>query len=150
MGDLPSQLDSNVQIISGLHAQILNTQQALDAARQQKLYWESLLRGNESAQGRQRDGELEAASRQAIGKELLELRLRLGDLRSHYTDDHPDIVALKDKIATSEKMQKGIEDEDSPNRAGSKASSRPRNSRYKTLNGARIPSNPKWPCSRRA
>jgi polysaccharide chain length determinant protein (PEP-CTERM system associated) len=121
MGDLPSQLDSNVQIISGLHAQILNTQQALDAARQQKLYWESLLRGNESAQGRQRDGELEAASRQAIGKELLELRLRLGDLRSHYTDDHPDIVALKDKIATSEKMQKGIEDEDSPNRAGSNA-----------------------------
>jgi polysaccharide biosynthesis transport protein len=121
MGDLPSQLDGNVQIIAGLQAQMQNTQQALDAARQQMLYWESLLREYESTQRGPSGGDLAAASRQAVEKELLDLRLRLGDLRSHYTEHHPDIVALKDKIAKTANLQIGTEDEDSSDRAARNA-----------------------------
>ena len=50
LGDLPSQLESNVQILSGIQAQLQNTQQTLDAAKQQKLYLESLLQQYQSAQ----------------------------------------------------------------------------------------------------
>jgi succinoglycan biosynthesis transport protein ExoP len=136
MGELPSQLDSNVQIIAGIQAQLQNTQQALDAARQQKLYWESLLREYESAQRRPSGGDLAAASRQAVGKELLDLRLRLGDLRSHYTDDHPDIVALKDKIAQTAKLQNGAEDEGSTDRTASNAVTLAEAARENALLGA--------------
>jgi succinoglycan biosynthesis transport protein ExoP len=49
LGELPSQLESNVQILSGLQNQLQNTQRTLDAAKQQKLYLESLLQQYQSA-----------------------------------------------------------------------------------------------------
>jgi uncharacterized protein involved in exopolysaccharide biosynthesis len=51
MGDLPSQLESNVQILSGLQGQLETTERALDGAKQQKLYLESLQQQYQSAQG---------------------------------------------------------------------------------------------------
>jgi len=92
MGDLPSQLESNVQILSGLQGQLETTERALDGAKQQKLYLESLQQQYQSAQG-------------------TDLRLELSDLRSKYTDDYPDIVALKEKIAKSDDLKKQIEAE---------------------------------------
>src|SRR5580692_8497797 len=92
MGDLPSQLESNVKILSGLQSQLETTERSLDAARQQKLYLESLQQQYQTAQG-------------------TDLRLQLADLRAKYTDDYPDIVALKDKIATSDQLKKQIEAE---------------------------------------
>ena len=92
MGDLPSQLESNVQILSGLQNQLETTERALDGAKQQKLYLESLQQQYQSAQG-------------------TDLRLELSDLRSKYTDDYPDIVALKEKIAKSDELKKQIENE---------------------------------------
>src|SRR4029077_3353046 len=50
VGDLPGQLESNVQILTGLQAQLQNTQHALDASKQQKIYLESLLQQYQSAQ----------------------------------------------------------------------------------------------------
>src|SRR5882724_776828 len=49
-GDLPSQAETNVQILSGLQNQLIGTQRALDAAKQQKLYLESLQQQYETAQ----------------------------------------------------------------------------------------------------
>ena len=48
LGELPSQLESNVQILAGIQAQMQSAEQALDSARQQKLYMESLLRQYQS------------------------------------------------------------------------------------------------------
>src|SRR6202140_4626362 len=48
LGELPSQLESNVQILAGLQAQLQNIQHALDSAKQQKLYLESLLQQYQS------------------------------------------------------------------------------------------------------
>src|SRR6202022_1567114 len=41
-GNLPTQVQTNVQILSGLQSQLQSTQRALDGANQQKLYLESL------------------------------------------------------------------------------------------------------------
>ena len=50
LGELPSQLESNMQILAGLQSQLQGAQQTIDAARQQKLYLESLLQQYQSAQ----------------------------------------------------------------------------------------------------
>ena len=50
LGELPSQLESNMQILAGLQSQLQNAQQTLDAARQQKLYLESLMQQYQSVQ----------------------------------------------------------------------------------------------------
>ena len=51
-GDLPSQLESNIQILTGLQTQLDNNQRALDGAKQQKLYLESLLQQYQTVEGR--------------------------------------------------------------------------------------------------
>ncbi len=118
LGDLPSQLESNVQILAGIQSQLQNTHQALDSARQQKLYLESLLQQYRSVRtsSDSDNGGIASASETASStmspnrtfeKELMDLRLRLQDLQSHYTDVHPDVVALKDKIAKVEKLSAG-------------------------------------------
>jgi polysaccharide chain length determinant protein (PEP-CTERM system associated) len=108
LGELPSQLESNVQILAGLQNQLQNTQQTLDAAKQQKLYLESLLQQYQASLG---TGNSITTSTPTLEKELLDLHHRLRDLQSRYTDEHPDIIALKDMIAKTEKLEKQSEDE---------------------------------------
>jgi polysaccharide chain length determinant protein (PEP-CTERM system associated) len=98
-GELPSQLESNVQILAGIESQLANTQHALDAAKQQKIYLESLQQQYVSAQAG--DGTMNET--QTLSKDLRDLRHRLQNLSSLYTDGHPDIVALRDQIAKTEK-----------------------------------------------
>jgi polysaccharide chain length determinant protein (PEP-CTERM system associated) len=119
LGELPSQLESNVQILVGIQAQLLSTAQALDASRRQKLYMESLLQQNQSRasldSGSSATGDVTGDSTittsASADKDLPGLRLRLRDLQSRYTESHPDVVALKDKIAKAEKLKKSVEDE---------------------------------------
>ncbi len=105
VGDLPGQLQSNVQILAGLQAELASTQHALDTSKQQKIYLESLLQQYQSAQASM-GGDSDAISTQAIDKELQDLRMQLQNLRTRYTDGHPDIVALKDEIARTETLRK--------------------------------------------
>ena len=104
-GNLPGQLQSNVQILAGLQAQLASTQHALDTSKQQKIYLESLLQQYQSAQA-SLGGDSSVISTQALDKVLRDLRLQIQNLRTRYTDDHPDIVALKDEIAKTEALRK--------------------------------------------
>jgi polysaccharide biosynthesis transport protein len=110
-GDLPSQAETNVQILSGLQNQLQSTQRALDGARQQKLYLESLQQQYQTAQAKIGSEDSSTPSPQALSKELVDLRRQLADARSRLTEDHPDIMALKDKIARTEKLKKDLEAE---------------------------------------
>ena len=114
-GNLPGQLQSNVQILAGLQAQLASTQHALDTSKQQKIYLESLLQQYQSAQA-SLGGDSTVVSTQVLEKELQDLRLQMQTLRTRYTDDHPDIVALKDKIAKTEAQRKQNEVESASNR----------------------------------
>src|ERR1700733_5833428 len=96
LGELPSQLESNVQILAGLQSQLQNTQRTLDAAKQQKLYLESLLQQYQSAQAGLGTENSITTSTPTLEKELLDLHHRLRNLQSRYTDEYPDIIALKE------------------------------------------------------
>jgi succinoglycan biosynthesis transport protein ExoP len=122
-GNLPSELQSNVQILTGLQAQLDGYQRALDGAKQQKLYLESLLQQYQSVEANLGTGDASAPSPQTLDKELLDLREKLADAQSLYTDDHPDIVALKDKITEREKLKQTIENEKAASPEADKSSS---------------------------
>jgi len=107
-GDLPAQLETNVQILNGLQAQLDNNQRALDSAKQQKLYLESLVKQYQILHGG--SGGSEAPdSAEVLDRELLDLRARLAEARSRYTEDFPDVVALKQKIEETEELKEEIE-----------------------------------------
>lgn len=120
-GVSPSQMESNVQqILTGLQAQLQSSQQTLESARQHKLYLEALIQQGQSAQANAASGagavggapaDSAVALSRELDKELVDLRLRLQDLRQQYTDDYPDVMALKDKIAQREKLKKAVDEE---------------------------------------
>jgi len=120
VGNLPGQLQSNVQILAGLQAALASTQHALDSSKQQKIYLESLLQQYQSAQASM-GGDSNAISTQVLDKELQDLRLRLQNLRTRYHDGHPDIVALEDEIARTEALRKQNEAEIASNQQASKS-----------------------------
>jgi succinoglycan biosynthesis transport protein ExoP len=113
LGELPSQLESNVQILAGLQAQLQSTQRTLDAAKQQNLYLESLQQQYQSVQASIGSGNADSAGTSGLTfeKELLDMKLHLQDLQSMYTDRHPDIVTLKEKIAKAEERKKQAEND---------------------------------------
>jgi len=111
LGELPSQLESNVQILAGIQNQLQNTQHALDAAKEQKLYLESLLQQYHSVLSPSGDPDSSWTPVQVLDKELMDMRLRLRDLQSRYTDGYPDIIALKEKLAEVEELKKQAENE---------------------------------------
>jgi succinoglycan biosynthesis transport protein ExoP len=111
LGELPSQLESNMQILAGLQSQLQSAQQTMDAARQQKLYLESLLQQYQSVQASMGVGDSTAAPPHTLETELVAMRLKLQDLQSRYTAEHPDIIALKEKIAQAEQSKKQAETE---------------------------------------
>jgi len=101
VGELPSQTQSNLQILGGLQGQLQAEEDSLNRARQQNTYLESLL-----TQYRSLDGG--SAGLAAIDKELDRLKAQLADLSSHYTDKHPDVRKTKEQIARTEKMRERI------------------------------------------
>jgi succinoglycan biosynthesis transport protein ExoP len=108
-GDLPTQLGSNLQILSGLQSQLQNEEDALNVAKQQNVYLQSLLNQYRSLQKTSKTGEgAPVVGLPAINDELDKLKAQLADLSSHYTDRHPDVRKLKDQIARTEKMRDQI------------------------------------------
>ena len=110
-GDLPSEADTNAQILSGLQSQLQDSERALDGARQRKLYLESLQQEYQAAQAKMSTDNPSATSLQAINEELTALRQKLEDARSRLTEEHPDVIALKEKVAKTEKLKKELQAE---------------------------------------
>jgi succinoglycan biosynthesis transport protein ExoP len=108
LGELPGQLQSNLQILSGLQSQLGAQEDALNRAKQQSVYLESLIGQYRVVQGSSQGGEQGAVGLPALEQELGRLRSQLANLSSHYTDRHPDIRKLKDEIAKTEQMKQQI------------------------------------------
>jgi polysaccharide chain length determinant protein (PEP-CTERM system associated) len=104
LGQLPSQMQSNVQILSGMEGQLQSLEQALDRAQQQKLYLESLLEQYRST-GIPSDSGSPATTPAVLDTQIKNLELQLADARSHYTDNYPDVVALKEQIEKTKKLR---------------------------------------------
>ena len=104
-GELPSQQASNLQILSGLQAQLQSEQDALNNAKQQSVYYQALIGQYRTLGDASVTADGGPATLPAIDQQLETLRSRLADLRSHYTERHPDIQSLKDEIARTERMR---------------------------------------------
>jgi polysaccharide chain length determinant protein (PEP-CTERM system associated) len=108
-GALPSQQASNLQILGGLQGQLQNQQDALNTARQQRVYYQTLIEQykNLHASGRSVEG---AAPTEvtALDQQLAALRSQLTDLSSRYTDSYPDVVKVKAQIAKTLKQKEDL------------------------------------------
>jgi polysaccharide biosynthesis transport protein len=104
-GNLPTQVETNVQILSGLQTQLQSTQHAIDAANQQKLYLESLQQEYRTVLASLDNGNSTDASPDMLDKDLTDAREKLQEARLRYTEDHPDVAKLKDRVAKLEKLK---------------------------------------------
>jgi polysaccharide biosynthesis transport protein len=109
LGELPTQTQSNLQILTGLQSQVQANQDSLNRAKQQNTYLESLINQYRAMDSGSKSAETGGpAGLAAIDKELDQLKAQLADLTSHYTDKHPDVRKTKEQIARTEKMRERI------------------------------------------
>lgn len=103
LGELPTQTQSNLQILTGLQSQLQANQDSLNRAKQQNTYLESLINQYRAmGQGSKPGDPGSPAGLAEIDKQLDQLRTQLADLTSHYTDKHPDVRKTKEQIARLE------------------------------------------------
>jgi len=107
-GELPTQVGSNLQILAGLQSQLQTEEDALNTAKQQRVYLETLVGQYRSLQGTPKSSGSGPGGLPAVTEELEKLRAQLADLQSHYTDRHPDVRKLKQQIAETEKIRDQI------------------------------------------
>ena len=103
VGELPAQVGSNLQILAGLQSQLQTEEDALNTAKQQRVYLETLVNQYRSLQGTPKTANgTPTEGLPAIDAQLDKLRAQLADLSSHYTDRHPDVRKVKQQIADTE------------------------------------------------
>jgi polysaccharide chain length determinant protein (PEP-CTERM system associated) len=115
LGELPGQLQSNIEILRGLQSQLEAEQAAFNAAKERNAYLESLLGQYKALE---RPGKASGTGTgtamfglAAIDQELDRLRAQLADLSSRYTDEYPDVRKVKDQIAKTEREKQQMEDQ---------------------------------------
>ena len=123
LGELPTQLGSNLQILSGLQSQLQAQQDALNNTRQQHAYLETLLNQYRALQGPSKTPEGAPVTLASVNQQLDKLKTELGDLRTTYGDQHPEIRALKDKIARTEKIRDQLLADSKTNNGGAQPAS---------------------------
>ena len=110
LGELPEQLQTNIQILSGLQTRLQAATDALDQAHQQKLYLESLLNQYKTFRtqfaAKRDDSEVSPLT---LDEELDKLRAQLADLSARYTQKHPDVLRIKHQIAVEERLKQELE-----------------------------------------
>jgi succinoglycan biosynthesis transport protein ExoP len=104
-GELPSQEASNLQILSGLQAELQNEQDTLNTARQQQVYLQTLIEQYRADHTISRSPDGTPTGLPGIDLELDRLKSNLAELSSRYTDHYPEIESLKEQIAKTEKMR---------------------------------------------
>src|SRR3984957_15800013 len=106
LGEMPGQLASNLQILTGLQSQLQSEEDSLNSARQQHVYLQTLADQYRAmvSSPKTADGST-SVGLPALDQELDKLKAQLADLRLRYTDRHPDVRKVKDQIAQTEQMR---------------------------------------------
>lgn len=112
LGQLPEQMPGNIQMLGGFQRQLQEALAAVSRAAEQKIYLESLLnqyRYLRDAVQRKKDTSIQTPG--ALDEQLARLESELTVLEARYTDRHPDVRQLKNRIAETEELKKQIETE---------------------------------------
>jgi polysaccharide chain length determinant protein (PEP-CTERM system associated) len=94
-GKLPDEANSNLSMLTSLNTQMESTTQAIARMQEDKTYNELLLE-QQGGQVTTPGGKVKPL--QAGQVELQKLQAEEADLKTRYTDDYPDVVALHNKI----------------------------------------------------
>jgi len=108
VGEMPGQVASNLQILAGLQSQLQKELDALNTAKQQRIYLETLMNQYRTLQGSPKTADGALIGLPAVDQELGKLRAQLSELSSHYTDHHPDVRKVKEQIVKTEKIRDQI------------------------------------------
>jgi polysaccharide biosynthesis transport protein len=108
VGEMPGQLQSNLEILSGLQSQLQSEEDALNSAKQQHVYFQTLADQYHTLQGTAKSGGDTAVGLPALDQELEKLKAQLADLSSRYTDRHPDVRKVKEQIADLEQQRQQL------------------------------------------
>jgi polysaccharide biosynthesis transport protein len=108
VGEMPGQLQSNLQILSGLQSQFQSEEDALNAAKQQHVYLQTLADQYRTLQAPAKSDNGTAVGLPALDQELEKLQAQLADLSSRYTDRHPDVRKVKEQIADLERQRQQL------------------------------------------
>jgi len=103
VGDLPENEQNNLTLLMGLSPQLEAGTQALNQAREEKAFVESMLNQQVAAWESSQKGQNPETLEQQLAKEQEQLL----SLRARYTDEHPDVAKLKTDIA---ELQKRIQE----------------------------------------
>jgi polysaccharide chain length determinant protein (PEP-CTERM system associated) len=108
LGELPTQTQSNLQILTGLQNQIQANEDSLNRAKQQNTYLESLINQYRTTASGSKASDGGPSGLADIDKQLDQLKAQLADLTSHYTDKHPDVRKTREQIVRLEGRRERI------------------------------------------
>lgn len=107
IGALPDDQQANLSILTGLNSQLDAATQALSRAQQDKAFAETMLAQQVASQ---------SGENPSLQKELADMQNQLAVMQSKYTNDHPDVIRLKQNI--SDMKQKIAAGEQNPSPVG--------------------------------
>src|SRR6266404_5339913 len=94
LGSLPEEEQSNLNILTGMNAQLEANTQALSRAHQDKAFNESLIGQQEANWKASQTGQNPETAEQ----QLSALQEQLASLQARYTPQHPDVIKLRNQI----------------------------------------------------
>jgi polysaccharide chain length determinant protein (PEP-CTERM system associated) len=100
LGELPEEQEGNLAILSGLQSQFQNSVTALERAREQEAYLQSLLSSYQdlAAAGVPAAGSTVANPTDTMRAELTKLQDERAELLARYTEKYPDVVKIDQQI----------------------------------------------------
>jgi polysaccharide chain length determinant protein (PEP-CTERM system associated) len=105
MGELPEQLDSNLRILDNLQRQLSESEDRLRDEKNRLAILENEIKATKASLAT--GSAVPTESSEAVT--LLQLKNQLADLQASYTEQHPDVIRLKARIADMENKLKSGE-----------------------------------------
>jgi succinoglycan biosynthesis transport protein ExoP len=102
VGELPGQLNSNVQILGGLQTQLQAEGEALNASKQQRVYLETLVAQYHALRGPSKEPDAPKGGIAELDDQINKLKAELRNLSATYGEKHPEIRRVKNEIAKAE------------------------------------------------
>ena len=116
LGSLPDDEARNINVLQGLNTQLDAATQAISRAQQDKTFAESSLNEQLAEWKATQEGQ----NPQTQEQQMATLRTQLADLKSKYTDDHPDVIRVQNDIeALKKKIAEATSEGDSTNKTKS-------------------------------
>ena len=102
VGELPTQLGSNLQILTGLQSQLQQESDALNMSRQQRVYLETMLNQYRAIAGPAKSTPGDGTDLVSVNERLAKLKSELRDMSATYGAEYPEIRRVKDEIAKAQ------------------------------------------------